>query len=84
MIKSTATMIELNDFYNEGFGWMCRQCERELERPLHDGHSRLLKEGEAESKRPELSSQALAKWADPAQTVLICPRCGISEPVAKS
>lgn len=73
-------MIELNEFYNDGFGWICRQCERELA-PAPNKTSRLLREGEGES---ELSSHALAKWADPAQTTLFCPRCGITETVEKS
>ena len=77
-------MIELNDFYNEGFGWVCRQCDRELGAAAEQQTSRLLREGEAESKTPILSSPALAKWADAAQRILICPRCGISEPVEKS
>ncbi|MBA3335003.1 MAG: hypothetical protein H0T08_05255 [Acidobacteria bacterium] len=75
-------MIELNDFYNDGFGWICRQCERES---IEQGNSpeqkqsRLMREGEAESKQPKLSSLALAKWADVAQRTLTCPRCGITE-----
>ena len=77
-------MIELNDFYNDGFGWICRQCERELETATATPTSRLLREGEAESKSPQLSSRALAKWADAAQRILVCPRCGISEMVEKS
>ncbi|PYS97955.1 MAG: hypothetical protein DMF63_18040 [Acidobacteria bacterium] len=76
-------MIELNDFYNEGFGWICRHCERELAAKTTQ-HSRLLLEGEAESKQPEMSTRALAKWADAAQRILVCPRCGISEPVERS
>ncbi|MEK7855305.1 MAG: hypothetical protein AAB288_04385 [Acidobacteriota bacterium] len=74
-------MIELNDFYNEGFGWICRHCEKELaaeEKPLAQ-HSRFMTEGEAESKQVNMSNQALAKWADAAQRTLFCPRCGISE-----
>ena len=71
---------ELGDFYNDGFGWICRQCERELEQnDESNGVSRLMHEGEAESKQPKLSNRALAQWADAAQTILICPRCGISE-----
>jgi hypothetical protein len=73
---------ELNDFYNKGFGWICRHCERDLEAQTvvsDSKQSRLLREGEAESKQPALSSIALAKWADKAQTTLICPRCGIIE-----
>ena len=72
-------MTKLNDFYNEGFGWICRQCERELTVPTTGEPSRLLREGEAEGKNPRLSSQALAKWADAAQRILVCPRCGITE-----
>ncbi|MEO6334733.1 MAG: hypothetical protein ABIO91_07085 [Pyrinomonadaceae bacterium] len=77
-------MIELVDFYNEGFGWICRQCERDLATATDHRTSRLLREGEAESKSPELSSPAIAKWADASQRVLFCPRCGISETVEKS
>ncbi len=74
--------IELNNFYNSGFGWICKQCERELEpnRKISDKKiSRLMTEGEAESKQPKLSNSALAKWADAARQTLICPRCGITE-----
>ncbi len=77
-------MIELTNFYNDGFGWICRACERELGAVSGDGTSRLLREGEAESKQPQLASPALAKWADPAQTTLFCPRCGITELAEKS
>jgi hypothetical protein len=77
-------MIQLNDFYNDGFGWMCRHCEREMTAAHDSSHSRLLREGEAESKEPQLANHALAKWADPAQRILVCPRCGITEPVEKS
>ena len=77
-------MLQLNDFYNEGFGWICRQCERELEAAPENETPRLLREGEAETKHPQLSNHALAKWADPAQTILVCPRCGITENVEKS
>jgi len=75
-------MIELNDFYNEGFGWICRHCERELieqDNSSKEKQSRLMREGESESKQPKLSSLALAKWADVAQRTLTCPRCGITE-----
>jgi hypothetical protein len=78
-------MLELNDFYNAGFGWICRQCERELTKGKEKTGrlSRIMSEGEAESKQFSLSTQALAKWADPAERILVCPRCGISEPVDK-
>jgi DNA-directed RNA polymerase subunit M/transcription elongation factor TFIIS len=77
-------MIPLNDFYNEGFGWICRQCERELTKKNTASHSRLLVEGEAESKQPQMSTGALAKWTDPTQRTLVCPRCGITESVEKA
>ena len=81
------TRIELDDFYNAGFGWICRRCELELKESANSSaaasptHSRLLREGESESKEPRLSSAALAKWFDAAQTTLICPRCGLTEAV---
>lgn len=74
--------LELNDFYNHGFGWICKHCERELkqQREVSDKNvSRLMTEGEAENKQPKLSNLALAKWADAAQRTLTCPRCGITE-----
>ena len=76
-------MTELNDFYNDGFGWVCRQCERELRlvEKSESKHSRVFQEGEAESKSPVLTNQALAKWTDSTQQFLTCPRCGITEPV---
>ena len=74
-------MIELNDFYNDGTGWRCRRCERELavEAELESSHSRFFREGEAESKFPQLSSPAMAKWFDAEHETLICPRCGLIE-----
>jgi hypothetical protein len=75
-------MITLNDFYNDGFGWVCRHCEQELKQP-GDPESRLMREGEAESKQPRLSHNALAKWADKTHQTLMCPRCGITEAIDK-
>lgn len=79
-------MPELNDFYNHGFGWICRHCERELA-PADDTdeqkHARVFREGEAESKTPELANLALAKWLDKTRQILTCPRCGLTEPVEK-
>ena len=76
--------IEFNDFYNDGFGFICKHCERELQEELisHDHrHARFMREGEAESKQPKLSNSALAKWLDKMQTTLICPNCGITEKI---
>ena len=74
--------IELNDFYNNGFGWICKRCESELKQAeinSHEKPSRLLREGEAESKQPIFSNQAMAKWTDETRETLICPHCGITE-----
>lgn len=78
-------MTELNDFYNEGFGWICRHCERDEagKASAEASPARLLREGEAESRAPRLSTPALAKWADPAHRTLVCPRCGITELIDK-
>ena len=81
--------IELNDFYNDGFGWICKPCEREFKqlddssKDKIDKISRLMREGEAESKQPSFSNLALAKWADEAHRTLTCPHCGITELVDK-
>jgi hypothetical protein len=72
-------MPELQFFYNTGFGWTCRQCEKELSSET-DRPSRLLAEGEGEYKL----SGAVAKWADASQRMLVCPRCGVTEWVEKS
>ncbi len=74
--------LKLNDFYNDGFGWICKHCERKLNDQndtSEQKHSRLMREGEAESKEPKFSNQALAKWTDDTRQTLICPRCGITE-----
>ena len=76
--------LEYNDFYNDGFGFICKHCERELNEKNKlqtDKRPRYMREGEAESKQPKLSNTALAKWLDKAQTTLICPNCGISEKI---
>lgn len=76
-------MIELDSFYNDGTGWICRQCERELAsaKGSSNGRPRFFQEGEAESKNPVLANSALAKWADKTRRSLTCPRCGITEAV---
>lgn len=77
-------MVELEKFYNDGFGWVCRRCEAEIGAADSDGlgHSRLMREGEGESKQPVLSTRALAKWSDETRTVLICPGCETAESIA--
>lgn len=76
-------MQDLNDFYNAGFGWICRHCEHDLAHIAseNDSISRAFREGEAESKNPMLSNIALAKWTDASRRFLTCPHCGITEGV---
>ncbi len=79
-------MIELNDFFNSGTGWTCRQCDRDLKTAAQDPveYSRIFTEGEAESKILTLAHGALAKWTDETHRFLTCPRCGITEPVERA
>ncbi len=78
--------LELRNFYNDGFGWICKLCERDFkkaEKVSDKKLSRLMSEGEAESKQPKLSVLALAKWMDKTNRTLMCPHCGIIESVEK-
>jgi hypothetical protein len=84
-------MIEIDNFYNNGFGWICKACERELAETLvateiksDSKLNRIMREGEAETKQPRLSNLALAKWSDVTKQSLMCPRCGIVEQVDKA
>jgi hypothetical protein len=80
-------MLELDNFYNDGFGWICKSCEQELAEiePAPDTKlNRIMREGEAESKQPRLSNLALARWMDAAKTTLICPRCHTTEKIDKA
>ena len=74
-------MHELEHFYNAGFGWVCRKCDTESKAEGTSLPSRLMREGEAESKNPRLSNEALARWADREHTTLECPRCGTRQTV---
>jgi hypothetical protein len=83
----TLDMIEIDNFYNDGFGWVCKNCERELAEikvKPDTNLNRIMREGEAESKQPRLSNSALARWADKARLTLICPRCHVVEKVDKA
>ena len=79
-------MIEIDEFYNQGFGWICKRCERELRAETANDNEdmpRVWREGEAESKETKFSAP-IARWLNAARTQLICPRCGISEIVSKA
>lgn len=78
-------MQEIDEFYNKGFGWICKRCERAQANQNADDDKnlpRVWREGEAESKNPKLSAP-LAKWLDAARTKLVCPRCNTMEKVNK-
>jgi hypothetical protein len=74
-------MSETHDFFNDGYGWQCRVCSKELS-ALKSAVSSLplyYREGEAESKNPLPTTQALARWTDATRRSLACPRCGVTE-----
>jgi hypothetical protein len=70
-----------SNFYNKGFGWICRGCERDNSSADIDQAPRLLTEGESEGKNPRLSTTALARWADETRQTLECTRCGTKESI---
>jgi ribosomal protein L40E len=73
----------MENFYNSGFGWICRKCEASLKLDsATETIGRLMREGESESKNPRFSTAAMAKWKDKEQSALICPRCEASEAVS--
>ena len=77
-------MPELEAFYNNGFGWICKRCERDLPKQSEgEAFPRVWREGEAESKQIKLEAP-LAKWLDEARNQLFCPRCGTTEIVNKA
>ena len=76
--------LELNNFYNRGFGWICKNCEcvradQPVKTPVN--RSRILTEGESEDKSPHLTTSSLAKWADDSRNRLVCPVCKRAESV---
>ena len=73
---------DLAHFHNDGFGWVCKTCEAKIANKKTE-KSRLMTEGEAESKQPVYSNKAMAKWTDSKQNTLICPNCGIIEALRK-
>jgi hypothetical protein len=78
--------MEIEHFINPGYGWMCKHCLAETEAGAMEGsvRARFFTEGEAETKEPQLSTPALARWRDAAHQTLYCPRCGIEEIVNKA
>lgn len=76
-------MQEIENFYNDGFGWICKRCEKAVvreNRNQDENLPRVWREGEAETKQPKLAAP-VAKWLDAARTTLVCPRCQTMETV---
>jgi hypothetical protein len=78
--------VEIENFINHGFGWICKHCSRKDNGRAGDttGRARFFSEGEAETKNPALSSTGLARWRDAGRQVLYCPECGVEERVNKA
>lgn len=79
-------MDNQDTFYNDGFGWVCRQCENDFKRSqqiTETRHSKIFSEGEAE-KNTGPSNILLARWTDKTRRFLTCPNCGLTEPAEKS
>jgi hypothetical protein len=66
-------MPELNDFYQRGEEWICKQCERELEPKNMAVHP----DGKGKMPPP-------ARYTDKTRRFVTCPRGGITEAVEKS
>ena len=71
-------MHQTTHFFNLGYGWLCKHCSAEnTERKQHH----------KQHHPPEANRNAplpLAKWVeDDGLRGLVCPRCGIAEPVSR-
>jgi len=75
-------MDVLDHFINDGFGWYCIQCQRDLSVSEDRIATTFLREGEAEKSTP--GRLGLAKWTDKTRRCLQCSTCGITEMVEKS
>ena len=74
-------MTDLQNFRNDGFGWVCIRCDRDMNSADDDAGqiARVFREGEAESKTHTLTNSAIARWTDKTRRFLYCPRCGVTE-----
>ena len=71
-------MNQTTHFFNLGYGWLCKHCTAaDTERKQHQQQHR---QHDAHRRAP----LALAKWVeDDGLRGLMCPRCGIAEPVSR-
>lgn len=71
-------MHQTTHFFNLGYGWLCKHCsaentERRQQHRQHQQH-----EAHRNTQLP------LAKWVDDdGLRGLVCPKCGIAEPVSR-
>ena len=70
-------MHQTTHFFNLGYGWLCKHCSAEnTERKQQ--HRNQPHEAHRNTQLP------LAKWVDDdGLRGLVCPRCGIAEPVSR-
>jgi hypothetical protein len=78
---SIVFMTEPENFYNRGFGWICKKCELGPSAPRR--RSRLMREGETENKTPAFSNTGMARWTNDERTTLECPNCGMHEKISE-
>lgn len=79
--------MESELFINFSYGWLCKSCHaKEDEAGTSKGTklARFFREGEAESKEPQLSTESLARWRDAGRRTLFCPRCGAEETITQT
>ena len=71
-------MHQTTHFFNLGYGWLCKHCC--AENTERKQHHRQHHQQEAHRNAP----LPLAKWVDDdGLRGLVCPRCGIAEPVSR-
>ena len=70
-------MHQTTHFFNLGYGWLCKHCSAEnTERKQQHRHQ--------QHEAPRNASLPLAKWVeDEGLRGLVCPKCGIAEPVSR-
>ena len=69
-------MNQTTHFFNLGYGWLCKHCTAANTEQKHHHHH----QHEAHRNNP----LPLAKWVEEGELRgLMCPRCGIAEPVSR-
>jgi hypothetical protein len=63
-------MIETEKFFNAGYGWICKRCEK--------------RKNNEKTQESTIAKSAQVKWLDPSRRNLYCPRCGVTEEIDKA